>query len=83
MKRRLIYEIVVLLFFILATVLLSSVQIKQNYYELTAEDVIRAAKSVDFDKDSSSNYYDNCPAIYNPDQTDSNRNGIGDACETQ
>jgi hypothetical protein len=24
---------------------------------------------------------DNCPMVYNPDQQDSNRNGIGDACE--
>jgi hypothetical protein len=25
--------------------------------------------------------YDNCPDVYNPDQTDSNGDGIGDACQ--
>lgn len=25
--------------------------------------------------------YDNCPSLYNPDQADKDRNGIGDACE--
>jgi len=25
--------------------------------------------------------FDNCPTVYNPDQTDSDGNGIGDACE--
>jgi len=30
---------------------------------------------------SAINDIDNCPAIPNPDQTDSNSNGIGDACE--
>lgn len=26
---------------------------------------------------------DNCPSVYNPDQKDSNGNGLGDACENQ
>jgi hypothetical protein len=25
--------------------------------------------------------FDNCPTVYNPDQLDSNNNGVGDACE--
>jgi len=25
---------------------------------------------------------DNCPAVYNPDQTDTNGNGVGDACDS-
>lgn len=35
----------------------------------------------DFDGDGISNYLDNCPYIYNPDQKDINYNGMGDACE--
>jgi hypothetical protein len=36
---------------------------------------------VDADNDGYPNAVDNCPNTYNPDQTDSDHNGIGDACE--
>ncbi len=35
----------------------------------------------DTDGDGYNNYIDNCPNTYNPDQTDSDADGIGDACE--
>jgi hypothetical protein len=48
--------------------------------ELTSEEVLAMAQSVDFDSDGISNTNDNCPGTYNPDQKDSLGNGIGDAC---
>ena len=35
----------------------------------------------DFDGDGIENDKDNCPLDYNPDQKDSNHDGVGDACE--
>lgn len=35
----------------------------------------------DQDSDGIGDAQDNCPAVANPDQTDSNGNGVGDACE--
>ena len=37
----------------------------------------------DSDKDGVPDIKDNCPKTYNPDQTDSNGNGIGDACDSK
>jgi probable HAF family extracellular repeat protein len=37
--------------------------------------------ALDWDKDGILNTVDNCPSIYNPDQADSDSDGIGDACE--
>ncbi len=36
----------------------------------------------DRDKDGVPDFKDNCPDKYNPDQTDLDQNGIGDACQT-
>jgi len=36
----------------------------------------------DRDGDSVTNFFDNCPDKYNTKQEDSNKNGIGDACES-
>jgi hypothetical protein len=36
----------------------------------------------DIDGDGVPDAIDNCPTVFNPDQRDSNLNGIGDACET-
>ena len=36
----------------------------------------------DTDSDGVLDNVDNCPNVYNPDQTDTNGNGIGDACES-
>ena len=35
----------------------------------------------DVDGDGIPDSSDNCPLVYNPDQADSNHNGVGDACE--
>ncbi len=37
----------------------------------------------DIDGDGVPNDSDNCPSVWNPDQADSNADGIGDACETR
>src|SRR6476620_9084586 len=39
--------------------------------------------SADTDNDGVNDGCDNCPSVSNPDQTDSNDNGMGDACEPQ
>ncbi|HMB90261.1 MAG TPA: right-handed parallel beta-helix repeat-containing protein [Rhodothermales bacterium] len=49
--------------------------------ELTREQVEALAELVDFDEDGFSNAKDNCPGVTNPDQSDINGDGIGDACE--
>jgi uncharacterized repeat protein (TIGR01451 family) len=48
--------------------------------ELTADEVIAGAESVDSDGDGLSNAADNCPAVANPGQQDRNGDGYGDAC---
>ena len=50
--------------------------------ERTEAQVRAAAQSIDFDGDGITNFPDNCPAIANPDQKDSNGNRVGDACDT-
>lgn len=35
----------------------------------------------DRDKDGIPDFQDNCPSVANPDQTDIDRNGVGDACQ--
>ncbi|MCJ7575904.1 MAG: thrombospondin type 3 repeat-containing protein [Dehalococcoidia bacterium] len=49
--------------------------------EVTSDQALAVAQNVDFDGDGIPNYPDNCPSTYNPDQTDSDGDGIGDACE--
>lgn len=36
----------------------------------------------DVDCDGVPDAFDNCPSVHNPDQYDTNRNGIGDACDS-
>ena len=38
--------------------------------------------NIDADSDGKIDSNDNCPDTYNPDQTDTDSNGVGDACET-
>ena len=49
--------------------------------EMSAEQVLATARSVDYDGDGFSNADDNCPGVNNPDQMDSDGNGIGNACQ--
>jgi hypothetical protein len=39
------------------------------------------ASGQDTDGDGIANACDNCPAIYNPEQTDADKNGVGDRCD--
>jgi hypothetical protein len=49
--------------------------------ERTFEEVIEGARLVDTDGDGFSNAEDNCPAVANANQKDTDGNGIGDACQ--
>jgi hypothetical protein len=51
--------------------------------ELTGEVAISLAEKTDSDEDGYSNADDNCPAIFNPDQKDTDLDGIGDSCDSQ
>lgn len=60
--------------------------LKGDYNTVTRGDLADvtnvAARLRDTDKDGVADNVDNCPKAYNPDQKDSNKNGIGDACDT-
>lgn len=49
--------------------------------ELTGEQVLAAAQSVDFDGDGITNFPDNCPEVENPDQSDTDGDLVGNACD--
>ena len=51
--------------------------------EMTSDEVLATAQSIDFDGDGIPNALDNCPAVSNPSQADSDGNGIGDACQSK
>ena len=58
-----------------------------KYFSASDQAILLAALgptpiSTDTDKDGIIDSLDNCPTVYNPDQLDSNTNGIGDACES-
>ena len=58
-------------------------QVTPDQQEMTFDQAINAAKLVDADGDGIPNGDDNCPAIANANQKDTDGNGIGDACEHQ
>lgn len=49
--------------------------------ELNADAIARAAEAIDLDGDGLSNADDNCGAVPNPDQKDSDQDGYGDPCD--
>lgn len=52
-----------------------------NYHSNNVSVVMNTVIEGDVDDDGIPNASDNCPSIANSDQSDSNGNGIGDACE--
>ncbi len=48
--------------------------------EATVDDFVAAAMTTDFDGDGFANAVDNCPAVLNPAQADTNGDGVADAC---
>jgi hypothetical protein len=58
-------------------------QIPPDHRERTFDQIIKGARQIDFDCDGFANGVDNCPAVANPDQRDTDGNGIGDACQRQ
>lgn len=52
----------------------------QSVAELSQTLALAQASLIDVDEDGRSNAEDNCPFAANPDQADSNGDGIGDAC---
>jgi hypothetical protein len=44
-------------------------------------DIADTPECLDSDGDGIANEYDNCPDIYNPDQQDTDGDGLGDACD--
>lgn len=50
-------------------------------HELTADETMAMACAVDYDRDGLSNYDDNCPAVANQDQRDSDWDGAGNVCD--
>ncbi|WP_295386686.1 thrombospondin type 3 repeat-containing protein [uncultured Thiodictyon sp.] len=57
-----------------------SLQREISFLAVTAEFTVAASQ--DGDGDGIPDSLDNCPTVNNPDQTDSNGNGVGDACDT-
>lgn len=51
--------------------------------EMTADKTVNAVFTVDVDEDGIPDSRDNCLFVPNQDQSDSNQNGVGDACEKE
>ena len=58
-------------------------QVRRGEFFANAEATYRGVKGRDGDKDGIPDSIDNCPSTYNPDQKDSDGNGIGDACDNK
>lgn len=53
----------------------------EGYITILGNVLVKLAKDVDTDKDDVRDYIDNCPNVYNPHQTDSDGDGIGNVCD--
>jgi hypothetical protein len=53
-----------------------------QYQNFTTQTQTVIVRDVDTDNDGVPDCRDNCPTLYNPDQKDSDNDGIGDVCET-
>lgn len=60
-------------------------EVLENLAESAVQDpaiyVTAPAETADYDGDGVTDGVDNCPTVSNPDQADTDMNGIGDACE--
>ena len=56
-------------------------QVRRGEFFADAEATYRGVRGKDSDKDGIPDSMDNCPKTYNPDQKDTDGNGIGDACD--
>jgi hypothetical protein len=67
----------------LVCVLLQNLLVFAHPYgeELSFSQSVSLQKAVDSDGDRVSNFRDNCPGAYNPDQLDSDKDGFGDICQ--
>ncbi|MEZ5506847.1 MAG: thrombospondin type 3 repeat-containing protein [Gammaproteobacteria bacterium] len=53
----------------------------ENGSDTCPMDATNTCNGSDADGDGVNDDTDNCPSVYNPDQADSNGNGVGDACD--
>ncbi len=96
MKKIVIYSVLLLVVACQKQEAIKTVSVKEpvtcdflqgNYNNIKRGDLsgnaITATRVRDTDKDGVPDNSDNCAKTYNPDQKDSNNNGIGDACDTQ
>lgn len=54
-----------------------------NGNNIVDDSILRFARQEDIDGDDAYDFVDNCAAVINEAQDDSNDNGVGDACETK
>jgi hypothetical protein len=60
---------------------LEDAKLQKELCKLNCELIVCGLASTDDDGDGVPDHLDNCPDVSNPDQSDSDGNGVGDACE--
>jgi len=58
-----------------------TIPVRPQWLELTKEEVLESAVRNDSDNDGFNNLVDLCAAVYNPDQLDTDKDLVGDACD--